>query len=143
MIRELVLILLSPFVLPLSAHPWYPAGSACRCGWLWSSLSGWADFPSNFVPFGLHRGTQSTQESMVCLLLKAGVRRYDQSEPIVSLESCPCCVLSRRQLLYDKNTPQHRRQERIWLDVVPLMFKVSQSTAHMMHQIVVVFCICR
>lgn len=65
-IRELGLVPLSPVVLALSAHPWY-TGGACSCGWIWSSLSGWADFPSNFVPFGLLRGTQSTRESVACL----------------------------------------------------------------------------
>lgn len=63
MVRELLLVPLSPVAFPLAALPSYSSG-ACSCGWLWSSLSGWADSLSNFVPFGLLRVTQSIQESV-------------------------------------------------------------------------------
>lgn len=63
MIRGLLLVPLSPVAFLLAALPSYPGG-ACSCGWLWSSLSGWADFPSNFVPFGLLRETWSIKETV-------------------------------------------------------------------------------
>lgn len=57
---------------------------------------------------------------------KAGVQWCDQ---------WAFCVSGKLPVLCDQNSPQHWREDRNGLEVVPFLFKVSQSTAHRMHQV--------
>lgn len=99
-------------LVPLCGPPFSETFLVPR-GWLQQGLAlelfgRMGRFPELLCAFqAAQRSLENTRESGLPFSLAAGVRCYDQSEPVVPLESCPCCVLSRRQLGYDENKPQH------------------------------------